>query len=119
MTMGRTVPARYAACRTWQHAWDFTTVKKEGIEYIQGLRCIRCGTERAVRISSKDGDRVGGNKYMYPEDLNPEAEPYKMPKDSGGMLTADERSAIRLMEVKAHYGAVRDQVAQQRARKKA
>lgn len=114
----RSVPAIYAMCRTWQHAWDYTSVKRDGGEYIQGMRCTRCGTEKQVKINAKSGYREGGNRYVYPEDMNPEAEAYKMPKDSGGALSQDERAAVRLEEVLSHFAAD-DLAPKRRARKKA
>ena len=109
----RTVAAQYAMCRTWQHAWDYTSVERQGGEYVQGLRCIRCGTERFVKVDARTGDR-GGNRYVYPEDQDRNAVPYKMPKGTGGALSVDERAAIRLEEVKVHYAAIRDELARRR-----
>lgn len=79
-------------CRTFLHAWDPTTVKKDGRNLIQGLVCLRCGTIRSVRIDSRTGERKG-NAYDYPDN-------YLL--DGGGALTQRERAALRLAEVKRH-----------------
>lgn len=89
----REIPVQYAACRTFLHAWDFTTVDREGGLYIQGLRCLRCGTERHVKINARTGEPKG-NKYDYPDG-------YLI---TGGALTARERWSLRLSEVKRHGG---------------
>lgn len=107
------VPIQYAACRSFLHAWEFTTVDRSGGEYLQGMRCMRCSTEKTVRISARTGLRQGGNKYKYPEDLNPEVAAYKMPKGTGG-LTAEERGQIVLGFVKVHH----DEVAARRTKRK-
>jgi hypothetical protein len=99
----RDVPHQYARCRAWGHAWDFTTVSRASGEYIQGMRCVACGTERFVRINGRTGTREHGNRYSYPEDLSHEAIPYKLPHGSGGALTADERGAVTLEEIKSRY----------------
>jgi hypothetical protein len=88
----RTIPVEYAMCRTFLHAWDYTTVKKVGREFVQGLVCLRCGTQRSMRIDSRTGERKG-NRYDYPE---------KYVLEEGGALTQDERAALRLAEVKRH-----------------
>lgn len=82
----RSVPVEYAMCRTFQHAWDYTTVKKDGRDLIQGLVCLRCGTVRKMRIDGRTGERLG-NAYDYPEHYT---------FDEGGPLTADERASLRL-----------------------
>lgn len=107
------VPVEYAACRAWGHAWDFTTVDRSGGEYIQGMRCLRCPTVRSVRINARTGTREHGNKYQYPEDIDPRAVPYKMPKGSGG-LTSEERGQVTLGFIKVRY----DEVAVRRRRRK-
>jgi hypothetical protein len=88
----RSVPQQFAMCRTYLHAWDYTTVKKDGRHLIQGLVCLRCGTTRRQRIDARTGERLG-NAYDYPED-------YVLKE--GGALTARERAALRLAEVKRH-----------------
>jgi hypothetical protein len=88
----RTVPTEYAMCRTFLHAWDFTTVKQDGRRLIQGLVCLRCGTVRYMRIDSRTGERLG-NSYDYPDG-------YVLAE--GGPLSAKERASIRLDEVKRH-----------------
>lgn len=88
----RTVPVEYAMCRTFLHAWDFTSVKKKGRDWFQGLVCIRCGTIRTMKIDSRTGERLG-NSYDYPEN-------YVLKE--GGSLTQGERASLRLQEVKRH-----------------
>lgn len=89
---GRSVPAEYAMCRTFLHAWDYTTVKQNGRELIQGLVCLRCGTVRSMKIDSRTGERKG-NSYDYPDG-------YVL--SEGGPLSAKERATLRLGEVKRH-----------------
>jgi len=90
------IPPEFARCRTFGHAWDFTTVTKKGNELIQGLRCMRCETERFTTINARTGDSQG-NSYSY-------AEGYQ--RKGMGAMTPRERSALRLAEVKRHMGAV-------------
>lgn len=99
----RDVPTQYQACRAWGHQWSFTTVDKVGGEYIQGMRCTRCTTVRAVRINAVTGLRLHGNSYKYPEQLDPDATPYQMPKGTGGPLTAEERGQVTLADVESRY----------------
>lgn len=103
----RDVPDQYAHCRAWGHSWDFTTVDKASGEYIQGMKCIHCGTHRAVRISLRTGLREHGNTYTYPEDQDKEAVPYRMPKGSGGALTSEERGNVTLHEIQSRYDELR------------
>lgn len=110
----REVPDQYAHCRAWGHSWDFTTVDKLSGEYIQGMRCIHCGTHRAVPINVRTGLRERGNQYTYPEQIDKEATPYKMPKGSGGALTSEERGYVTLHEIQSRY----DEVSARRKRKK-
>ena len=103
----RDVPDEYVQCRGWSHLeWVFTTLEREGGEYVQGLRCLACGTEKKVRRNARTGRRKPGNKYIYPEDLNPEAVPYKMPKGSGGVFTAEERDAVAMIDIKSRLDEV-------------
>lgn len=88
----RMVPVEYAMCRTFQHAWDYTTVKKAGRHLVQGLACLRCGTVRYMKIDGRTGERLG-NRYDYPD---------KYVMEEGGALTQAERAALRLAEVKRH-----------------
>lgn len=88
----RDVPAQYAMCRTFLHAWDFTTVKQDGRQLIQGLVCLRCGTVRYMKIDGRTGERKG-NTYDYPDG-------YVL--SEGGPLSARERASLRLSEVKRH-----------------
>lgn len=88
----REVKAQHRMCRVFMHAWDYTTVKKDGHHFLQGLVCIRCGTERWVKINARTGE-IGGARYRY-------AEGYLL--KGGGMLTAHERAELRLAEVAGH-----------------
>jgi hypothetical protein len=92
----RTVPVEYAMCRTFMHAWDYTTVKKDGRHLIQGLVCLRCGTVRSFKIDSRTGE-IKGNAYSYPENY--------LLDDGGGALSAKERAALRITEVRRHMQA--------------
>lgn len=89
---GRSVPEQFAMCRTFLHAWNYTTVEQKGRELIQGLQCLRCGTIRYVKIDGRTGERKG-NTYDYPDG-------YVL--SEGGPLSAKERAVIRLGEVKRH-----------------
>lgn len=88
----RRIPAEYAMCRTWQHAWNYTTVERVGKTLVQGLVCLRCSTVRYAKIDSRTGERMG-NRYDYPD---------KYVMQEGGTLTARERAALRLAEVRRH-----------------
>ncbi|WNN95713.1 hypothetical protein SEA_DIMINIMUS_3 [Mycobacterium phage Diminimus] len=88
-TEDRVVKPQHRMCRVFGHAWDYTTVKKEGVAYIQGLICIRCSTERFLRIHSRTGE-TKGSRYSY-------ADGYLF--KGGGALTPTERSELRLIEV--------------------
>ncbi|AHG23816.1 hypothetical protein CH25_gp70 [Mycobacterium phage EagleEye] len=88
----RTVSAKHRMCRVFQHAWEYTTVKRDGANYLQGLACIRCGTERFMKIDARTGE-AGGSKYKY-------ADGYLF--KGGGALTVSERAALRLIEVSGH-----------------
>lgn len=82
--------AVHTRCRIFGHAWDFTTVIQDGVYYLQGLRCTRCGTNKHIKIHSKTG-QVYGYGYRY-------VKGYLVP----GGFTPDERNALRLTEVKRH-----------------
>ena len=97
----REVPIEYARCRVWNHSWDFTTVDRVSGEWVQGLKCIHCGTTRSVRISRVNGSRK--NAYVYPEDMDKNAVPYKLPKGSGGALTSEERGNVTIHEIQSRY----------------
>ncbi|QBJ01121.1 hypothetical protein PBI_ARISSANAE_35 [Mycobacterium phage Arissanae] len=88
----RSVAASHRMCRVFMHAWDYTTVKRNGADYIQGLICMRCGTERFMKINARTG-LPGGNVYKY-------AEGYLF--SGGGALTQKERGELRLLEVTGH-----------------
>jgi hypothetical protein len=92
----RSIAPRYRMCRIFGHAWDYTTAKRDVGEYVQGLACIRCGVQRAVRISARNGDRLGSGGYDYGN------APGYLLKGGGGPLTAEERSELRLAEIQGH-----------------
>ena len=85
----RTVNPHHRMCRIWGHAWDYTTVKQQGREYLQGLACIRCGTERYVTINTRTGEAKSA-RYRY-------ADGYLF--TAGGSLTPNERAELRLAEI--------------------
>ena len=99
----RDVPHEYAHCRAWGHSWEHTTVDKVSGEFIQGMKCVHCGTHRSVRISLRTGLREHGNAYKYPEQLDKEAVPYQLPKGTGGALTSEERGQVTLHEIQSRY----------------
>lgn len=80
-------------CRLLGHAWDYTTVLKDGPHYVQGLRCMRCGTERRVKIHSRTGESKG-NSYTYAPD-------YRVP----GGLSPDDRARLRLATFRERFRA--------------
>lgn len=88
----RTVQPEYRMCRVFGHAWDYTTVKQQGREYLQGLVCSRCGTERFVRINARSGV-TKGSRYSYSDGYL-----FK----GGGALTPAERAELRLVEITGH-----------------
>lgn len=88
----RTVAEEYRMCRVFQHAWDYTTVKRSGGNYLQGLICIRCGTERFVKIDARTG-LSSGSRYTY-------APNYLF--KGGGALSVEERAELRLVEITGH-----------------
>lgn len=88
----RTVRAEYRMCRVIGHAWDYTTVKQDGREFLQGLVCLRCRTERFLRINARSGV-TNGSRYSYSDGYL-----FK----GGGALTPDERAELRLAEITGH-----------------
>lgn len=84
------LPHKYVKCRLLGHAWDYTTVQRDGRNLIQGLRCLRCGTERKVTINGRTGVNLRNN-YNY-------APNYTVP---GGM-SARDRAELRLEEFRQH-----------------
>lgn len=88
----RTVRAEYRMCRVFNHAWDYTTVKRVDGELVQGLVCIRCSTERFIRMDPLSGE-TNGSRYAY-------ADGYLF--HGGGALTPQERAELRLTEVLGH-----------------
>lgn len=77
-------------CRVIGHAWDFTTVDRDGKFYIQRMRCLRpgCGTQRSYRINAKTGE-TGGSSYVYPEGYIRK-----------GGFTPDDRAKLRLRVIR-------------------
>lgn len=88
----RNVRPDHRMCRVYGHAWDYTTAKRLGGEYVQGLVCIRCSTERFMKIDSRSGE-TKGSRYAY-------ADGYLF--HGGGALTPQERSELRLEEILGH-----------------
>lgn len=114
----RIVPSEYSLCRTWGHTWNFTyldRVKGEG--YNQGMKCIRCKTEKVVLVRQATGFRTGRG-YKYPEQLYEDVAPYQMPKNSGGALTPEERGQCALDDIESRYKATVDEIATQRAKRR-
>ena len=62
--------------------------------------CIRCRVQRSLRIDARNGDRLGSGGYDYQD-----APGYLL--KGGGPLTAQERSELRLAEVRGHLRRVR------------
>lgn len=88
----REVKDEYRACRALGgHGWLPTTFEFDRAQYKQGMRCMRCKTNK-VMIIGLDGE-IKRNVYEYPED-------YLL--DGGGALTAQERAKLRVMELKVH-----------------
>lgn len=114
MSFDRDVPTEYLNCRSWGHSWTFTTVDRVKGEFIQGMKCRECFTHREVRISTRTGLREAGNRYRYPEDLFDDVVPYKMPKGTGGPLTAEERGRATLLEIQHRY----DELASRRGKRR-
>ena len=88
----RSVDPQHRMCRVFMHAWDYTTVKREGRIYLQGLACMRCGTERFMKIDPRTGE-IKGASYRY-------AAGYLF--NGGGALSSRERAELRLAEVTGH-----------------
>lgn len=84
---GRRVLDEHIDCRTLAHAWKYTTVTREGRNYVQGRECTRCATVKFVTISNKG--EVVSSRYVYPKGYMVE----------GGGLTAEDRCALRLRTV--------------------
>ncbi len=74
-------------CRTLAHAWKYTTVERDGRNYVQGRECTRCETLKFVTINPK-GELVS-SRYVYPKGYMVE----------GGGLTTDDRNALRLRTI--------------------
>ncbi len=84
------VLAEHLECRTLAHAWKYTTVERDGRNYVQGRACTRCECEKYVTISPK-GELVS-SRYVYPKGYMVE----------GGGLTAEDRNGLRLRTVGAN-----------------
>lgn len=94
----RDVPEEFRPCRIFGHAWDFTTVKRDGKSFVQGLQCLRCPTERHIKVNAMTG-LPEGNKYDYPDGY--------LLKGGGGALSQQERGELRLSVVKVRYRPAR------------
>ena len=88
------VLAEHLECRTLAHAWRYTTVTRDGRNYVQGRACTRCDCEKYVTISPK-GELLG-SRYKYPAG-------YTVP----GGVTAEDRNGLRLRAVGADPNAAR------------
>jgi hypothetical protein len=83
------VLAEHLECRTLAHAWRYTTVERDGRNYVQGRSCTRCDCQKYVTISPK-GELVS-SRYVYPAG-------YTVP----GGVTAEDRNGLRLRSVGAN-----------------
>lgn len=92
MPKNRSVPGHFRMCRVLGHAWDYTTVKRVGGEFVQGLTCLRCETLRYIKVNTRTGE-ASGSRYSYPDG-------YLF--HEGGALTPRERARLRLSEIRAH-----------------
>lgn len=82
------IPSEYLTCRALQHAWRYTTVKREDKwTWSQSYQCSRCDTERVQHIDARDGG-VMKTHYYYPAGY--------LLNDDGGPLSQTERGYTRL-----------------------
>ena len=91
-----TAPKRrvhHVNCRLLGHAWDYTNVLRDGVFYVQEMKCLRCPTVRRQKIHARTGEPYG-NSYTYPDN-------YRVP---GGMSRTD-RSRLRLGVFREHFNA--------------
>lgn len=88
------VLAEHLECRTLAHAWRYTTVERDGRNYVQGRQCSRCECEKFVTISPK-GELLG-SRYRYPAGYTVE-----------GGITAEDRNGLRLRSVGVDPSAAR------------
>lgn len=90
LVQARDMPTEFLMCRTWQHIWNLErgTVVREGSVLAWTVPCPRCGTQRTMRLSARQGHRRG-NSYSYPKG-------YQF-RDLHNYLDADDRGALRLM----------------------
>jgi hypothetical protein len=99
------IPDAYLLCRDLGHAWaphDVKISRKFG-EIHRILQCRSCPTQR-VQVLDMNGYRLR-SKYVYPEDVNSEAAPYKL--HGIGHLSVDDRANVRVMstnQIKAGGG---------------
>ena len=99
-----TAPKRrvhHVNCRLLGHAWDYTTVLREGPFYVQEMACMRCGTVRRQKIHARTGE-PHGNSYQYVAD-------YRVP---GGM-TRQDKSRLRLGVFREHFNAEAARIAKE------
>lgn len=62
----RALSTEVLTCRAFNHSWDVSFVEIErsrSVDYIMTLDCIRCGTRRVDRWSSRG--QVNGRRYEY------------------------------------------------------
>jgi hypothetical protein len=89
------IPEEFLLCRDLGHAWmpsDVKVVRKLS-EIHRILVCRSCPTQR-VQVLDMQGYRLR-SKYVYPEDQDPDAAPYKL--KGVGHLSADDRASVRVM----------------------
>lgn len=91
------IPEEFLLCRDLGHAWRPHDVKIVGKgrhgEIHRILQCRSCPTQR-VQVLDMGGYRLR-QKYVYPEDQNPDAAPYKL--RGIGHLSIEDRAAVRVM----------------------
>jgi len=61
----RTIAAEYRMGRIFGHARGTHDGQAQAGRYVQGMVCIRCRAQRSVRISARNGDRLGSGGYDY------------------------------------------------------
>ena len=99
------IPDEYLLCRDLGHSWaphDVRVSRKAG-EIHRILQCRSCPTQR-VQILDMNGYRKS-SKYVYPEDMDKEATPYKL--KGVGHLRIDDLAAIRVMSTNRLRSAAR------------
>ena len=96
----------YLLCRDLGHSWrphDVKISRKYG-EIHRILQCRSCPTQR-VQILDMNGYRMR-SKYVYPEDQDKEAAPYKL--KGVGHLSVDDRAHVRVMSTNHIKTSARD-----------